>query len=190
MSDYSFAQQMETMHCYKCGIAFGMTQECYEIALESGKSFFCTNGHGQVFTETENTILKKKLGAAQRNAQNAQHRALQAESLADRTSKQYHRIRDRIMAGVCPCCNRTFGNLARHMQSKHPEFSPGQRLKTMRDAFGLIQAALAEEMGVEANHISLFEHDKSVPTWAKETIEGWMSETLEQSNYLPESNNG
>lgn len=24
-------------------------------------------------------------------------------------------------AGVCPCCNRTFSQLSRHMQSKHPD---------------------------------------------------------------------
>lgn len=32
------------------------------------------------------------------------------------------RIKNRIAAGVCPCCNRTFKNLARHMGNKHPDY--------------------------------------------------------------------
>lgn len=32
------------------------------------------------------------------------------------------RLRKRASAGVCPCCNRTFSQLARHMQTKHPTF--------------------------------------------------------------------
>jgi hypothetical protein len=28
----------------------------------------------------------------------------------------------RIGNGVCPCCNRSFTNLRRHMTTKHPEY--------------------------------------------------------------------
>lgn len=31
------------------------------------------------------------------------------------------RLKNRAKAGVCPCCNRTFQNLARHMASQHPD---------------------------------------------------------------------
>ena len=34
--------------------------------------------------------------------------------------KQLTRLQKRIHAGVCPCCNRTFTNVARHMKTKHP----------------------------------------------------------------------
>ena len=34
------------------------------------------------------------------------------------------RIKNRIAAGVCPCCNRTFQNLAKHMAGQHPDFTP------------------------------------------------------------------
>jgi hypothetical protein len=27
-----------------------------------------------------------------------------------------------VANGVCPCCNRTFQNLARHMAGKHPDY--------------------------------------------------------------------
>lgn len=32
------------------------------------------------------------------------------------------RIKRRVSAGVCPCCNRTFQCLARHMATKHPDY--------------------------------------------------------------------
>ena len=182
MDQYTFNQTMTTMHCGKCGIAFAMTMEKYDRCHDYGEDWYCTNGHCRIFTENENTKLTNQLWAAQQETQRAQNRAIQAESLTVRTSKQYYRIRDRVMAGVCPCCNRTFENLARHMQSKHPEFSPGQRLKAMRDAFGLIQAVLAEEMGVDASHISQFENNKSVTDWAKVNIEHWITTTLAQSD--------
>jgi hypothetical protein len=29
---------------------------------------------------------------------------------------------ERVASGVCPCCNRSFVNLRRHMKTQHPEF--------------------------------------------------------------------
>jgi hypothetical protein len=33
------------------------------------------------------------------------------------------KIKNRVAKGVCPCCNRTFQNLADHMKSKHPDYA-------------------------------------------------------------------
>ncbi len=33
------------------------------------------------------------------------------------------RIKNRVGHGVCPCCNRTFGDLYRHMSTKHPGYA-------------------------------------------------------------------
>jgi hypothetical protein len=32
-------------------------------------------------------------------------------------------VQKRVGNGVCPCCNRTFEDLARHMKVKHREYS-------------------------------------------------------------------
>lgn len=34
------------------------------------------------------------------------------------------RLATRANHGVCPCCKRTFSQLARHMKTKHPDFKP------------------------------------------------------------------
>lgn len=35
---------------------------------------------------------------------------------------QVTKLKNRVGHGVCPCCNRSFGNLARHIESEHPTF--------------------------------------------------------------------
>ncbi len=36
------------------------------------------------------------------------------------------KVKKRAANGVCPCCNRTFSDLARHMKAKHPDFAEGE----------------------------------------------------------------
>lgn len=35
---------------------------------------------------------------------------------------QVTKVKRRVSKGVCPCCNRTFENLARNMESQHPAY--------------------------------------------------------------------
>ena len=37
------------------------------------------------------------------------------------------RLKNRVASGVCPCCNRTFKQLAAHMSRQHPEFKTGDK---------------------------------------------------------------
>lgn len=34
----------------------------------------------------------------------------------------HQRTKNRVAKGVCPCCNRSFTNLAKHMAGQHPDF--------------------------------------------------------------------
>lgn len=36
------------------------------------------------------------------------------------------KIKKRVGRGVCPCCNRHFANLQRHMETQHPEVASGE----------------------------------------------------------------
>ena len=55
------------------------------------------------------TALQDQLEAAIRDAE-AQRVALA-------------RIRQRIANGVCPCCQRSFGNVRAHMETQHPDYT-------------------------------------------------------------------
>lgn len=51
---------------------------------------------------------------------NAAQRALRA------TKGRLTKTKKRIANGVCPCCNRHFVNLERHMTGKHPDYTKEQ----------------------------------------------------------------
>jgi len=123
-----------------------------------------------------------KLRRAQRTIQSLESKVVQVERRAEgaqkraaSVNKQYKRIRDRVKNGVCPCCNRTFTNLADHMRTQHANFGSTDLLKALREAYGMTQTALAEEVWVSPQYISLFERGKSVPEHASSKIETWLT---------------
>ena len=52
----------------------------------------------------------------------ALRRAHDAETRAAAAKAREHRLKRRVAAGTCPCCQRTVAQLARHMQTKHPDY--------------------------------------------------------------------
>ncbi len=120
---------LATETCCNCHIAFAMPQELQVKCKQDGTTFYCPNGHPQVYSKPEITKLQEQLNRANSDAQYWRQRQVDiaAEKLHVerqlRTRKgQITKIKNRIGKGVCPCCNRTFENVARHMESQHPEF--------------------------------------------------------------------
>lgn len=108
-----------TETCYKCGVLFAMTEDYWERRHRRQDTFHCPNGHPQAYqgkTDTEKlkdakareVALQDQLGAAVREAE-----AARAALIRDR-----HRFAN----GVCPCCNRSFENVRRHMSTQHPDY--------------------------------------------------------------------
>lgn len=112
---------LETEECCNCGIAFAMPDYMMRRLKNEGGSFYCPNGHGQHYTKSEITRLREKLDEQTRAATQMAERARNAEAAEQRAAKEMKRLKKRASAGVCPCCNRTFQALARHMKTKHPE---------------------------------------------------------------------
>jgi hypothetical protein len=95
-------------------------------------SFFCAYGHSAIFKEgeTEETKLRRERDRltqqlAEKNDEINRQRELReaAERRTSAAKGQITKIKNRVGHGVCPCCNRTFENLQRHMTSKHPTFT-------------------------------------------------------------------
>ncbi|HMF29536.1 MAG TPA: hypothetical protein VKE42_12225 [Candidatus Cybelea sp.] len=110
-----------TIDCYKCGIVFAVASELHSNWQRDKTQFFCPNGHGQSYCESEADRLRKQLADVQRDRDWQRQRA---DSLNKQltTAKQTHkRLRRRVNAGVCPHCNRTVRQMAAHIQTKHPE---------------------------------------------------------------------
>jgi len=122
-----------TITCWRCKVQYGMTEEFYRVAKQGAGniSFFCPNGHSASFAlgkTDEDKMREERDRAIQRVAeyqdyyQEARERAEKAERRVSAAKGQVTKLKKRAAAGVCPCCNRTFSDLSRHMAGKHPGF--------------------------------------------------------------------
>jgi len=140
---YEVTQQMVTEQCCNCGVVFAMAKEfhdqCRARPGPNGKSFYCPAGHGQHYQgETEADKLRRERDRlAQRVAQKEDEISMWRATADDQRDKAEHerrrangykghaaKITKRAKAGICPCCNRHFVALERHMATKHPTFTP------------------------------------------------------------------
>ena len=107
-----------------------MPADYYNQRLADGKDFHCPAGHNQHFTQKD-TLEKKNASLARQVAQErkrtndalaeAAHFRKSRDGMKGALSKSKKKL-ERVKEGVCPCCNRSFVNLARHMKGQHPEF--------------------------------------------------------------------
>ena len=120
--------RLVTETCVNCGVVFAMAEQFYDSRQArtgpvEGRRFYCPNGH-VMWYEGKSAETKLKEAQARETALNDQLRAAIREG--DAARQEALRIRQRIANGVCPCCTRTFRDVARHMMTQHPEFAiPG-----------------------------------------------------------------
>lgn len=119
--------------CYSCKVEFMMADHTHAVAMEKREkfNFCCPYGHEQHYVSGESELdkLRRERDRLKQNEawyNDALKDAREARDLAERrraaAKGQITRLKKRAAAGVCPCCNRTFSDLARHMAGKHPEF--------------------------------------------------------------------
>lgn len=118
---------LEPINCYLCGVVFGVSASLNQKRLQDHGTFYCPNGHPQHYTgPTEAERLRKQLETANSTSEIYQRRL--GEEVRSKRAVRAHLTRaknklDRVAHGVCPCCNRSFQNLRRHMSAKHPGFA-------------------------------------------------------------------
>lgn len=122
--------KLEHIQCYKCHVVFGMTSDHKKRCLNNGDDFFCPNGHRQHYTTSTVQKLQNKLDQKEtlleheRRSHSYTKMERDTHKHGERAQKAAKtRIKNRIAKGVCPCCNRTFVNLQKHMQGQHPNYS-------------------------------------------------------------------
>jgi hypothetical protein len=118
--------------CSVCGALCITTSTHARAAREKGKSFYCPNGHAQVFVETEVQKLHRELTIVKTERDTAQTMLKAERDCHESTRKRrdvlgskLSELKKRTGNGVCPCCRRTFQNMLRHMKTKHPDFKQG-----------------------------------------------------------------
>lgn len=128
-----------TEECCKCHILFAIPKALQDNLLEwrgpNGREFFCPNGHAQHYIgETEAQRLKRELDEAKARIERVERQKLYLNQCADQDQAAIRDLSNqvrgqkaaktkllrRITNGVCPCCQRSFADVQRHMSTKHP----------------------------------------------------------------------
>ena len=102
-----------------CGHWVAMTTEQEAKARKDGSTYWCNQGHAAVFRQSEVDRLKHELAAAQERTNQATAQAAELLKRNQALERESRLILKRAKVGVCSFCHRTFGNIQRHMQSKH-----------------------------------------------------------------------
>lgn len=121
--------------CISCAVWHTVPEIVHEHHRLHGGFHSCPNGHqygwksGAERKEQDSIRQERdrlKQDAARLADEIAAERArAEAETKrAEDAEKKVVQIRRRAAAGVCPCCNRTFLNVQRHMKTKHANVIP------------------------------------------------------------------
>lgn len=115
--------------CFTCGVTYAIPASFDSSARKyhgdkNGWWICCPFGHTWGYTgqtDVEAARLQRDAARDDLAAERARHDQTKGSLRAQKgvTTK----IRKRIAKGVCPCCNRTFADLARHMECKHPDYA-------------------------------------------------------------------
>ena len=120
--EMTYTETLVVTHCH-CGIALAIPENLNRTARDDGKAIYCPIGHTFVYTEN----YKAKLERAERRIQ-ATRELLHAEERSHTATRGHlTRHKKRAAAGVCPCCHRTFKQLRKHMNVKHPDYVKEQK---------------------------------------------------------------
>jgi hypothetical protein len=120
VAELTYSETLVVTSCW-CGIKLAIPSELESYARRhKNKSVYCPLGHTFIYQNTieEQLARERKRLAATRDLLDAEQRSHAA------TRGHLTRARKRAKEGVCPCCNRTFANVARHVANKHPDFKP------------------------------------------------------------------
>ncbi len=123
---YTEIVTLQEVTCKSCGITHAIPQRLIEGLQQTGGYYYCPNGHQWGWGENAETRLRKQLQDEQKRRQQAETNLLRVRDQLEASEREMKRHKKRVANGVCPCCNRSFVQLARHMKTKHPEYAAAQ----------------------------------------------------------------
>ena len=128
MGFITYTGELTVLTCW-CGLKHAVPAELRRRQLrqhndgENVMEIFCPLGHGYVPSgESKAAKLERQL---------QRERQRHDQTRADRDHKENQRraekaaktrLKNRARMGLCPCCNRHFKDLQRHINRMHPEF--------------------------------------------------------------------
>jgi hypothetical protein len=117
-------RRIRIIGCAACSIDFGIGEHFEKARREDHGTFYCPNGHSNYYPQANREErLERELDAARALAKRESARRQATEYQRRAAKGQLTKAKRRIANGACPCCNRTFQDLARHMAGQHPDYA-------------------------------------------------------------------
>lgn len=114
--------------CGTCAVWHTIPEVIYKSCVAEGGFWHCPNGHSRGFAKGADQIerenIRRERDSLKQNAARLADEIAAERKRADDAEKKVVQIRRRAAAGVCPCCNRTFLNVQKHMKTKHANVVP------------------------------------------------------------------
>ena len=125
------ATDLSTITCGKCGGIYAIAERYRAYKQENGGYWncpYCQCLWG--FGASELSMVRDQLRTAEHQVEQERKRTEWAQQDARITERRRRalkghltKVKKRISHGICPCCNRSFENLRRHMKVRHPAYT-------------------------------------------------------------------
>ncbi len=120
------------INCGQCGGTYAINERYRQQKSDQGGGWNCPYCKCSWGYFNDNELARTKKALEQQKANTEWYRQ-QAETRGKDRDHAQHQVRAyrgvitktkrRIAHGVCPCCQRTFQDLARHMKGQHPGYT-------------------------------------------------------------------
>lgn len=129
MTTVTITEKLTVLHCSECSVTFAITESFESDARRKRSTFYCPNGHSQWYPGKTDKQLReeaeRQAASAWEDARIARAEAAKAKRELTAAKKSAATAQKRAERGVCPHpdCKRSFVDVARHVQTKHPELA-------------------------------------------------------------------
>lgn len=116
---------MCVLNCIKvgCGILFAIPIDFSNNRRDDHATFYCPNGHQQFYPgESDVEKARRETRETQARLNQAEHARLVAVKEREKAIRDKRKVERRVAHGVCPCCTKTFADVANHMVTEHPAY--------------------------------------------------------------------
>lgn len=118
--------QLVLTQCGSCSVWHAFPKIIYEKCLEEGGFWSCPLGHQRGYQEgrNEREAVRRERDILKQQTARLEDELKSAKVEIEKAHKETLAVKRRATSGICPCCNRTFANVQRHMKTKHPNVTP------------------------------------------------------------------
>ena len=105
--------------CCACHMTFAMPLAFRDSRRADKQYFQCPAGHSQNYTGISD---EEKFNSEKQKRIEAENRVSDLLKQRNKIQREFRIATTKTKKGVCPCCNKEFSHLKRHIAYKHPEY--------------------------------------------------------------------